>query len=260
MKTIKSTPGRFAYRAVLIGMALLAGFLIAPGAALADDPPPPPPPPNTPTYTPTPTNTATPTNTPTPTSTPTPTHTATPTDTATPTTEAPVPTETTQPTQAPPGPVVTTGPQPTVKPNPDCQSTVAGSVLYAAGRPAAGATVLIEGADWSDATLTNDAGQYGFSRLCPGKASLQAFLPDGQVSQLAELDLNGRDSVHVELRVVSVGDVATGTSTPPPGADMPATGNAGWLLLGAALLAAFLLIVAGTRRALTVRERTGKRD
>ena len=112
--------------------------------------------------------------------------------------------------------------------------------------------------------LTNDAGQYGFGQLCPGLASLQAFLEDGHVSQLAELDLNGRDNVHVELSVASVGAVATGASTPQqtptPGPDMPATGNAGWLLLGAALLAAFLLLVAGTRRVMTVRERTGERD
>jgi hypothetical protein len=112
--------------------------------------------------------------------------------------------------------------------------------------------------------LTNDAGQYGFAELCPGLASLQAFLEDGHVSQLAELDLNGRDSVHVELSVASAGAVATGAATsqqtPTPGPDMPATGSAGWLLLGAALLAAFLLLVAGTRRVMTVRERTGGRD
>ena len=111
--------------------------------------------------------------------------------------------------------------------------------------------------------LTGDTGQYGFAQLCPGLASLQAFLSDGQVSQLAELDLNGRDTVHVELSVASMG-AAAGESTPQqaltPGPDMPATGNEGWLLLGAALLAAFLLLVAGARRVMTVRERSEGRD
>lgn len=258
METIKSTPGRFAFLAVPICLALLAGLWILSGVAFADDPPPPPPPPpNTPTYTPTveqPTDTPEPTDTPVPTDTSVPTDTPVPTDTSAPT-ETPRATQTTQPTQTPPGPVGTPGPQSTAKPNPDCQSAVAGSVLGVSGGPASGATVLIEGADWSKAMLTNDAGQYGFSQLCPGKASLQAFLPDGQVSQLAELDLNGRDSVHVELSVVSVANAATGTLTPQPGPDMPATGNEGWLLLGAALLAAFLLLVAGARRVVTVRER-----
>jgi hypothetical protein len=141
---------------------------------------------------------------------------------------------------------------------------VAGNVIDASGGPARGATVLIEGADWSDAMLTNDGGQYGFDQLCPGLASLQAFLDDGQVSQLAELDLNGRDTVHVELNVASAGAVATDASTPQqtltPGPDMPATGHEGWLMLGAALLAAFLLLVAGTRRVMTVRERNEGRD
>ena len=141
---------------------------------------------------------------------------------------------------------------------------MSGNVTGASGAPAMGATVLIEGATWSDAVLTNDAGQYGFSQLCPGLASLQAFLEDGQVSQLTELDLNGRDTVHIELSVASVGAVATNASTPQqtptPGPDMPATGNEGWLLLGAALLATVLLLVGGTRRIMTIRERTGDRD
>jgi len=140
---------------------------------------------------------------------------------------------------------------------------VAGNVVDASGGPATGATVLIAGADWSDAMLTNDTGQYGFSQLCPGLASLQAFFSDGQVSQLAELDLNGRDAIHVELSVASAGS-AIGESTAQqaltPGPDMPATGNEGWLLLGAALLAVFLLLVAGARRVMTVRERDEGRD
>jgi hypothetical protein len=141
---------------------------------------------------------------------------------------------------------------------------VAGNVIDASGGPARGATVLIEGVDWSDATLTNDGGQYGFNQLCPGQVGVQAFLDDGHVSQLAELDLNGQDTVHVELSVGSADASATGTSTPQqtvaPGPDMPDTGYEGWLLLGAALLAAFLLLVAGTRRVMTVRERNEGRD
>jgi hypothetical protein len=253
--------------------------LIAPGVAFAEQlPPPPPPPPNTPTNTPIPaeptdtpvptdapipTDTPIPTATPVPTDTPIPADTPVPTDTAAPT-DTPLPTDAAQPTQSLPGPVGTAGPQPTANASSDCQSVVAGSVINGSGGPVDGATVLIEGANWSNAMLTNDAGQYGFGQLCPGTASLQAFLTDGQVSQLAELDLSGRDTVHVELSVVSAEAVATGASTPQqtptPGPDMPATGSPGWLLLGAALLAAFLLLVVGTRRALTVRERTGGRD
>ncbi|MFN2186528.1 MAG: carboxypeptidase-like regulatory domain-containing protein, partial [Anaerolineae bacterium] len=252
MKTIESTTGRFAFLTVLICTLVLVGCLIAPGLAFADNPPPPPPPPNTPTNTPVPpepTDTPEPTNTPEP---PTPTDTSVPTDT-------PLPTNTAKPTQTPSSPVGTAGPpQPTSNPNPACQSTVMGIVFDSTGGPALGATVIIEGADWSDAILTNDAGQYGFTQLCPGKASLQAFLTNGHVSQLAELDLNGRDNVQVELSVYSAGAATTIASTPQQtpatGPDMPTTGNEGWMLLGAALLAVFLLLVAGTRRAMTVRE------
>jgi len=119
--------------------------------------------------------------------------------------------------------------------------------------------VVIQGVDWSRAAATNDTGQYGFNHLCPGKATLQAFLADGQVSQMAELDLNGRDSVQVELNI-STDSESAAQETPTSGPDMPVTGNEGWLLLGAALLAVLLLAIAGTRRALTVRERTEERD
>jgi hypothetical protein len=111
--------------------------------------------------------------------------------------------------------------------------------------------------------LTDDAGQYGFNQLCPGKASVQAFLADGQVSQLAELDLNGRDPVELALSVASTGAVvaeATSEPTPTLEPDMPVTGYTGWLLVGGGMLAAFLLLVAGARRAITVRERSGGRD
>jgi hypothetical protein len=136
-------------------------------------------------------------------------------------------------------------------------------VFTLSGKPAAGATVLIEGTDWSDAMLTDDAGQYNFNQLCPGKASVQAYLADGQVSQLAELDLNGRDPVEVALSVAAAGAVvaeATSEQTSTPEPDMPVTGYTGWLLVGGAGLAAFLLLLAGTRRAITVRERSGGRD
>ena len=252
MKEDESTTGRFAFLTVLICTLVLVGCLIVPGLAFADSPPPPPPPPNTPTNTPVapePTDTPEATNTPKP---------PAPTDT-------PVPTDTPLPTHTPVSPVPTAGPpQPTSKPSSACQSAVMGTVFDATGGPALGATVIIEGADWSDAMLTNDAGQYGFSQLCPGKASLQAFLADGQVSQLAELDLNGRDPIQVELSVYSAGAATTiaptPQQTPATGPDMPATGNEGWMLLGAALLAVFLLLVAGTRRAMTVRERNREHD
>ena len=111
--------------------------------------------------------------------------------------------------------------------------------------------------------LTDAAGHYGFNRLCPGKASVQAFLADGQVSQLAELDLNGRDAVELALSVASTGALIveeTSEPTPTPEPDMPVTGYTGWLLVGGGMLAAFLLLVAGTRRAITVRERSRGRD
>ncbi len=76
---------------------------------------------------------------------------------------------------------------------------------------------------------------------------------------MAELDLNGRDNVHVELSVAT-GSESAAQQTPTSGPDMPVTGNEGWLLLGAALLAVFLLVIAGARRALTIRERTEERD
>ena len=119
---------------------------------------------------------------------------------------------------------------------------------------------MIEGTDWSQAVLTNDAGQYGFNQLCPGNASLQAFFVDGQVSELAELELNGRDDVQVQLSALAAEAAAISEPAATPEPEMPATGYTGWLLLGGALLAAFLLLVAGTRRVMTVRERTGGRD
>ena len=265
MKIIQPTPGKVAFHTVLILAVLALWCLSAPCDAFADDPPTAPPAPPTSTYTPTPED---PTDTPEPSDTPEPTLTSVPTDTSIPTdtdvpTNTPMPAQTAVPTETPPGPVETTGPQPTSNPNTDCHSAVSGRVFTLSGRPAAGATVLIEGTDWSDAMLTDDAGQYGFNQLCPGKASVQAYLVDGQVSQLAELDLNGRDPVEVALSVAAAGAVvaeATSEPTPTPEPDMPVTGYTGWLLVGGAGLAAFLLLVAGTRRAITVRQRSRRRD
>jgi hypothetical protein len=265
MKIFQPIPGRVAFHTVLILAVLAIWCLSAPYDAFADDPPTPPPAPPTSTYTPIPedpTDTPEPSDTPEPTDTSVPTDTPVPTDTAVPT-ATPMPVQTAVPTETPPGPVETTGPQPTSNSRADCQSVVSGSVFTLSGRPAAGATVLIEGTDWSDAMLTDDAGQYSFNQLCPGKASVQAYLADGQVSQLAELDLNGRDPVEVALSVAAAGAVvaeATSEQTPTPEPDMPVTGYAGWLLVGGAGLAVFLLLVAGTRRAITVRERSGGRD
>lgn len=264
MKTQQLAPARVALLAVSICAALLVWSLTVPCGAFADDPPTAPPQPPTRTNTPTPTDTPEPTETLAPTDTPTPTDTPkTPdipisTDTPVPS-DTPVPTPTAAPTNTP-RPAGPTGPQATSAPSSDCQSAVIGSVTDASGGPAHGATVLIERADWSDAMLTNDAGEYRFNQLCPGKASLQAFFVDGQVSQLAELELNGRDDVQIQLSVASAGAAAISESAATPEPDMPATGYTGWLLLGGALLAAFLLIVAGTRRAMTVRDRAGGRD
>ena len=108
--------------------------------------------------------------------------------------------------------------------------------------------------------MTNDSGQYGFNQLCPGKASLQAFFVDGEVSQLAELELNGRDDVQVQLSASAAEAAAISEPSATAEPDMPATGYTGWLLLGGAMLAVFLLLIAGTRRVMTVRERTGGRD
>ena len=271
MKILQPTPVRVAFHTVLILAVLALWCLSVPCDAFADDPPTPPPAPPTSTYTPTPedptdtpepSDTAEPTLTSVPTDTPIPTDTAVPTDTPVPS-DTPVLVQTAAPTETPPGPVGTAGPQATSNSSADCHSVVSGSVFTLSGRPAAGATVLIEGTDWSDAMLTDDAGQYGFNQLCPGKASVQAYLADGQVSQLAELDLNGRDPVEIALSVAAAGAVVadeTSDQTPTPEPDMPVTGYAGWLLVGGAGLAAFLLLVAGTRRAITVRERSRGRD
>jgi hypothetical protein len=138
-------------------------------------------------------------------------------------------------------------------------------VFDGAGQKATGATVSIQGEGWSNAMMTDDNGHYGFGGLCAGVVTLQAHLQEGQTSQAAQANLNGKDSVQLDLRVRQVG-AATVTQAPPPQPtvtpepDMPATGYSGLLLVGAALLGALLLILAGTRRALSVEEQSRDGD
>ncbi len=140
---------------------------------------------------------------------------------------------------------------------------VEGYVIDATGERTTGATVLIEGEGWSNGMLTDDQGHYGFGGLCAGPATLQAFLPDGQASQSAWINLNGKEIIRLNLSALSAG-AATGSPAPQqsPTAEpnMPTTGYSGLLLAGAALLGALLLLLAGTRRALGVRERTKHHD
>jgi protocatechuate 3,4-dioxygenase beta subunit len=219
---------------------------------------------NTPTSTPTNTATNTPVNTPTPTNTPT----NTPVNTSTPT-NTPIntltPTRTTAPGQPSPTSEKTKAPEPPSKPNPNCQSVVEGYVIDSSGRRAPGATVYIEGEGFSNAMMTDDNGHYGFGGLCAGTVTLTAHLPDGQTSQTAQASLDGKNSAQLDLSVRPAGAIITTPAstlqhTPTPEPDMPATGYSGWLLVGAALLGALLLISAGARRALTVRERTRDGD
>jgi len=120
--------------------------------------------------------------------------------------------------------------------------------------------------------MTDDTGKYGFADLCEGTATLQAFVPSGQTSPVANVTLNGKDAVWLDLSLggtsaastattaAATGAVATGTATRQPAttpeAEMPVTGFSGWLLAGGAALGALLLISAGARRALLVREKT----
>jgi hypothetical protein len=139
---------------------------------------------------------------------------------------------------------------------------VEGRVLDAAGTSVTGATVTINGAGWSRAIMTDDTGKYGFAGLCEGTVTLQAFTPSGQSSPVASVNLNGKDPVWLDLTLgnSAAASTATGTATRQPAttpeAEMPVTGFSGWLLAGGAALGALLLISAGARRALLVREKT----
>ncbi len=242
-----------------LSCAILVGwFLLGPAGAWAQplpatptsEPPTPTPTPTTPSPTPTPT---TPSPTPTPvTPSPTPT---TPSPTPTRRPASPTPKDTNTPPSQPPA-----QPQGTPRPpDPACQSVVEGYVIDARGERTRGATVLIEGEGWSNGMLTDDEGHYGFGGLCAGTATLQAFLPNGQTSQAARINLNGQEIIRVNLSALSAG-AATGAPAPQqsPTAepDMPTTGYSGLLLAGAGLLGALLLLLAGTRRVLGVHERT----
>jgi hypothetical protein len=239
-----------------LSCAVLVGwFLLGPeGASAQPIPETPTPTPTTPTPTPT---TPSPTPTPvTPSPTPTP---VTPSATPTPKTPSPTPRYTNTPTSPSP-----TQPQKTPQP-PDsaCQSVVEGYVVDATGERTTGATVVIDGEGWSNSMMTDDQGHYGFGGLCAGPATLQAFLPDGQASQSAWINLDGQEIIRLNLSVLSAG---AATSSPAPQQsptaepNMPTTGYSGLLLAGAALLGALLLLLAGTRRALGVRERTKHHD
>lgn len=273
MRKTRPTQRMFAGLAIVICIALLVWSLFGHLGADAQAPPPP----DTPTFTPTATNTNTPgASTPTPTYThtpipPTPTYTHTPvppSPTATHTRAPGVPTATHTPTtKPPPQPANTNTPRPGTepKPNPNCLSVVEGDVFDGAGQRATGATVHIQGAGWSNAMMSNDQGHYGFGGLCAGTVTLQAYLLNGQTSQTAQANLNGKDSVRLDLRVQRTGSAAitqapTSQPTVTPAPDMPATGYSGLLLVGAALLGALLLILAGTRRALSVEEHSRDGD
>jgi hypothetical protein len=138
-------------------------------------------------------------------------------------------------------------------------------VFDGTGQQATGATVHIQGAGWSNSMMTDDSGHYGFGGLCAGTVTLQAYLLEGQTSQSAATNLNGKDGVWLDLRVQQVEAAAvtqapTSQPTVTPEPHMPATGYSGLLLVGAALLGALLLILAGTRRALSVEEQSRDGD
>jgi cytoskeletal protein RodZ len=252
---------------------LLVWLVLPPQAAIAQAPPPPPP--DTPTATPTATytatpsatatDTATPTNTATPTQTATSTHTTTPTNTSTATyTAAPVNTH--PPDQ--PDPTSTEATRhpkktPGAGPDPDCQSLVEGYVIDAEGQHTPGATVIIDGADWTNRLMTDDNGHYGFGGLCAGPATLRATLPNGQVTQAFAVTLQGKDTVHLDLGLAAAATIVpTGTAiarqaTPTAVPNMPNTGYSGWMLAGGVFMGLVLLLVTGVRRAFATQERTG---
>jgi Carboxypeptidase regulatory-like domain len=159
-----------------------------------------------------------------------------------------------QPTSTQPAVTATPRPTRTPKPGPGCQSIVEGYAFNAAGHGAAGATVHITTAGWSNQMLSDSGGHYAFSSLCSGSYTLQATLPGGQTTQAATAGVNGQNTVRLDLRVS-----AAASSTPPqPGPtsepNMPTTGFSGWLLAGGAALGVILLVAAGARRALGSRQ------
>ncbi len=209
-------------------LSVMVGGLPVWGWVAAQAPPPPP----TKSPAPTPTDTGVPPPTDTPTETPPPA-TAEPTRTLAP-------------------------PQRTAAPNPDCQSAVSGYVRDRQGKGVAGATVSIQGEDWTKAMMTNDEGLYGFAGLCAGTVTLQATLPDGQMTLNATVDLDGKNYVVLDLGLAAEGATSVpaatavpgGQTTPTPEPEMPQTGYAGWWLAGGALLGLLVLLLAGARRTL----------
>jgi hypothetical protein len=141
---------------------------------------------------------------------------------------------------------------------------VEGYVLDGADQRVSGATVTINGEGWSAGMLTDDTGHYGFGGLCAGTATLQAAA-QGQTSPASSVSLTGQNSVQLDLmlspgnKTVPSATTAAG-QTPTPEPEMPATGHSGWLLVGGALLGALLLLSAGARRLMGVREPTRNRD
>jgi hypothetical protein len=139
---------------------------------------------------------------------------------------------------------------------------VEGTVYQPLDQQSGGCTVTIEGANWSDAVMTNDAGGYGFHGLCAGNAVVRAHLPNGQSSQGANVSLDGVNSVHLDLTILATAEgtvpgaqAAQETATAEP--EMPATGYSTWWLLGGALLGALLLLSAGARRLLGIGPEAG---
>ncbi|NLF13280.1 MAG: carboxypeptidase regulatory-like domain-containing protein [Anaerolineaceae bacterium] len=148
---------------------------------------------------------------------------------------------------------------------------VEGYVLDSAGQKAVGATVTIDGPDWSRRIMTDDSGRYGFAGLCAGSATLQAFLATGQAGPVVTVTLSGNNSLRQDLHFATSSTAPTqatpasqATAQPTPTgtaeAGMPVTGYAGWLLAGGAALGALLLLSAGGRRALQAYERARSRQ
>ena len=220
---------------IVLGLVLISGPTLLWGNRVAAQPPP--------TKSPVPTSTDTGVPPPTDTNTPPPTATPRPTTT-------PIPQPTSPSTTPPPNKTKTPKPPP---PNPACQSSVSGYVLNQAGETVAGATVSISGEGWANAMLTNDEGQYGFAGLCAGAATLQATLPDGQLTASVAVEFDGKNSIALDLGLSSLAVPQTTSAalpTPTPEPEMPQTGYSGWALAGGAILGVLLLLFAGARRTL----------
>jgi hypothetical protein len=141
-------------------------------------------------------------------------------------------------------------------------------VTNAAAEPVAGATVKLDGDEWSRGIMTDDDGRYGFAGLCAGAATLTAVLSDGQVTHVTTVELDGQNKAVINLGVAQPQAAATtpaGTepaTAPQPAegtsdseANMPQTGYTGWLLAGGAALGTLLLLAAGVRRLFNPRSR-----